>query len=374
MIFLSHSWTTKSTAYELLEGLLHEGVSGWLDDQQLSPGAKLRPDLLHAISDCSVYLYLISQAANRSDWVRDELEHALSCEHDGHLRVVPVRLVGDAAELPEVLRGRLVHDLDPSRGGIPKLAAMLRDEDGAQDNPAHCRVSATIRLRSHGLEHTVDRAREFVDPGRISVLMLNEKYESMEDVYWALSEIEFPMLSEEDPHRIETAVKTVTGIHDRCRRIVAEVPRLARGYVERSPESPHFEYFRMAFERSVRVLLHRLAWYIEYLHSLRDAKALPEDFMARRDPHSPHDGHACNFLEVHGDQVAHFGTIEVPPHGHPYSLEAPLMPWGFSSPFSDMLEGEVGEALGHLAAKLFLGEARTTGHVPEPDTLRYGLG
>jgi hypothetical protein len=373
MIFISYSWTTKPAAYRVLESLLREGVPAWIDDQQLRPGAKLLPSLLKAISDCSVYLYLVSAVANASSWVREELEHALSLEHEGRLRVVPVRLIGEDCELPDVLHGRLLHDLDVSRGGVAKLAAATRAERGAQEKPLTCNVSATVMLATHGLEHTLDKARDFVESGRLSILMLDRDYNSMADAYWRVSEVMFPSLSREDSRRLEAASRIVTNVHAQCRRAISEIARLARAYAEREPSSPYYHYFQGGFERAVRVLLHHLSWNTQYLQALRDGRNLDEEFMAQLELPEPYCGHDCDFVEEEDGSVIKFGTAQVPAHGHPYGKDAPLVPWGLSSPFGDILERTVGETLGHVAGLMFLAETRDSSDLPKPKLLRYGL-
>ena len=92
MIFLSHSWQNKTAARKVVEALATERIPCWLDEQQLHEGAELRASLRSAIAQSDVYLYLVSKAANESKWVQDELQFALGLEHEGKLKIIPVRL------------------------------------------------------------------------------------------------------------------------------------------------------------------------------------------------------------------------------------------------------------------------------------------
>ena len=93
-MFLSHSWQNKPAAHKVVEALATERLPCWLDEQQLDYGAELRAALMSAIAKSDIYLYLVSDAANNSKWVRDELEYAVCLEFDKKLKIVPVRLAG----------------------------------------------------------------------------------------------------------------------------------------------------------------------------------------------------------------------------------------------------------------------------------------
>ena len=148
MIFLSHSWTNKPIARQLVEALAREHLPAWLDEQQLDAGAGLRAGLLDAIAKSDAYLYLVSKDANSSKWVHDELQFAIGLEFEKKLKAVPVRLVGDDTSLPPLLSGRVYHTLDVEKGGgAARLAHLLKDV-ASPEVPSGCRVSATVRWSS----------------------------------------------------------------------------------------------------------------------------------------------------------------------------------------------------------------------------------
>jgi len=190
MIFLSHSWANKPIARRMVETLALEGLPSWLDEQQLELGTGLRAALLKAIGNCNVFLYLTSTTANESQWVQDELGHALALEHERKIKIVPVRLSGDTSELPSVLTGRLFHSLSVSEGGgAARLAHAIKALVGSDAAvPEGGRISATVRLLSTGLTHTLDEARSGRNGSDIDVLYLDESYERVDDLYWQVSE------------------------------------------------------------------------------------------------------------------------------------------------------------------------------------------
>ena len=373
MIFLSHSWKSKPAAYRVLEALLDAGVPAWIDEQQLSPGEPLRFALLDAISKTSVYLYLASEEANASTWVQDELKYALSREHEGKLRVVPVRLAESMTEMPAILSGRLYHDLDVRHGGVAKLAADLRQFPEATVLSQGCRISTTIRLERHQLAHTIDKARAFKSSDELSVVLLDEEYVALDNAYWQVSEVRFPVLSNDKPQQLEYAARVVSETHTQSKRLISEIVRLAKGFAAMSDSETSYYYYRAGFERSVRVLLHRLSWNVQYLRSLRDECHMDATFVAGRELAEPFDGHACDFVTSDAGKLESVGSALVPPHGHPFNGRNPPGAWGLTSPFGDLTELEVGQVIGDLVAKRFIAGTRGGADLPIPNVLRYGL-
>lgn len=369
MVFLSYSWTNRPVAYRVLEALLEEGIPAWIDEQQLELGAKLLPELLQAVSDCDVYLYFVSTSANESEWVREELQHAITREREGSTLIVPIRLVDEPCPLPSLLAGRVYFELDVARGGPRKLASALSEaREGCRSLTGN--LSVTLRLADHGLVHSVDLARNIAPPSCFRVAMLSANYESLAEAYWQVSGVQLPRSTRDDP-QFEAGASVVDGFHEECRRIIAELPRLVATYGTRDPSAAHFQYFRHGFQRAARVMLHRLAWNIKYLSHLRE-RSVPDSLASMRNLPSPFCGHRCDFVESHDGKVTLFGRTAVPNHGHPYLHGIPG-PWGLTSPFGDLSAAELGDALGDLAALLFLAKSRNSAELPDPAHLRYGL-
>ncbi len=84
-VFLSHKHTDKTVARRLARELSAHGITAWLDEENLRPGAQLTATLRTHIEAADVVLVVASAAAARSKWVLLEMEHAR--KHDK--RIVP---------------------------------------------------------------------------------------------------------------------------------------------------------------------------------------------------------------------------------------------------------------------------------------------
>ena len=309
MIFLSHSWKNKPAAHKVVEALATERLPCWLDEQQLDYGAELRASLRSAISQSDIYLYLVSDAANNSRWMQDELECAVGLEFDKKLKIIPVRLADNKDKLPPLLSGRLCASLDPTSGGAARLAHNLTAINGHDRVPENCRLSATVRLEKHRLVHTLVPARDFSTDGEIQVLVLDGQYEALDTLYWNVAEVEFPAV-QVSTAELAVITKTVAEAHSRSRRIIKEVQSICRRFLAtNSTDRNEYYYFDAGYERALRVLLHRLQWDTIYLRALRDGQGVGKDFADARHLPEPFNGHRCDF--VSGDQK--LGSVKVPP-------------------------------------------------------------
>jgi TIR domain len=370
MIFLSHSWKNKSAARKIVEALATEGLPCWLDEQQLEDGAELRASLRLAISQSDVYLYLVSTAANESTWVQDELQFAIGLEHEQKLRVVPVRLADNKDALPAILSGRVCRSLDPTSGGAARLAHNLTEIDGHNHILATCRLSATARLEEHRLVHTLAQARKFSADREIHVLLLDSDYEALDDLYWKVAEVRFPLVKG-TPKELADITQIIAGIHNQSRAIIKESRSICRRFLAVTDADQHQRYFDAGHERAIRLLLHRLQWNSTYLRYLRDSsEEFGQTFLNKRKLPEPFDGHRCDFLSS-GREL---GSIKVPKYGHPFPADTKnLVPWGLISPFGDIFEDDVGVAVGEILALRFLNQSLPSIEMPAPDSLTYGL-
>ena len=369
MIFLSHSWQNKLETHKVVEALAIERLPCWLDEQQLDYGAELRDSLRSAIAQSDIYLYLVSDAANNSKWVQDELKYAVGLELDGKLKIIPVRLADNEDELPSLLSGRLEASLEPTTGGAARLAHYLTKVNGHDRIPENCRLSATVRLEEHRLVHTLAQARDFSTNGEIRALLLDDQYEALDSLYWNVAEVRFPAV-QGSPQESTDVAHIVAGIHTQSRSIIQEAQLICRRFLATKKTDAYHQYFEAGYERILRVMLHRLQWNTTYLRALRDSEKLDENFVNARHLPEPADGHKCDFVSS-GQKL---GSIKVPHHGHPFSPDMDdLIPWGLTSPFADMIESEVGIAVGQLLALRFMNQSLPSTEIPSPESLRYGL-
>jgi tetratricopeptide (TPR) repeat protein len=110
--FISHASEHKALALKILKALELDGLSGWIDQENLRAGSLLRSGLHHALEASRVLVLLWSEAAHASRWVAAEL---LTAFHLGHY-TVPCVL--DDTPLPSYLRKARHLDLRP-QGSTP---------------------------------------------------------------------------------------------------------------------------------------------------------------------------------------------------------------------------------------------------------------
>ena len=73
---------------KVIDAFNQEGISYWLDREQLAGGETYAARIARNIKDCDVFLFLSSEAANASEWTRREIGTAVQ---QGK-RIIPVRL------------------------------------------------------------------------------------------------------------------------------------------------------------------------------------------------------------------------------------------------------------------------------------------
>ena len=96
-LFISHSSQDDAFVRDLRAALADHGQDGWIDSRELRGGDPLWPAIQTAIEDASAYAVVISPNAFQSDWVGDELAHALKVQEQrgpDKYPVIPLSLDG----------------------------------------------------------------------------------------------------------------------------------------------------------------------------------------------------------------------------------------------------------------------------------------
>lgn len=96
-LFISHSSKDDDFVRELRQKLELHGQPGWIDSRELRGGDLLLPVILTAIEKASAYIVVISPDSLQSEWVSDELTHAVKVQRErGKVSypVVPITLDG----------------------------------------------------------------------------------------------------------------------------------------------------------------------------------------------------------------------------------------------------------------------------------------
>ena len=325
----------------------------------------MRSSLLSAISDSDIYLYLVSNAANISPWVREELQYALSLEFESRLRIVPVRLADSKDPMPDLLAGRVYASLDRSRGGAVRLAQSLVGVNGCDRMPEGNRLSATVRLEKHGIVHTLVQARDFSADCDKHVLLLDSEYESLDNLYWEVSDVQFPLVDDTSRESKEIA-EVVDGIHNQCRDIIREARKIGRRFIETDSSSEDRGYLDAGHERILYEMLHRLKWNVTYLRHLRGDEPFDKALMGNRDLAQPFDGPACDYVSE-GEML---GSVNSPRYA---GSDLSALFGHTDVPFKYIFPLDVGTAVGHVLARRFMAGNLRSIEVPSPATLTCGL-
>lgn len=77
-VFISYSSKESSIAYTVKGVLEENGISCWMAPESIAPGANYMQEIPEGIENCKVFLILLSQAAQESTWVQNELSQAAS--------------------------------------------------------------------------------------------------------------------------------------------------------------------------------------------------------------------------------------------------------------------------------------------------------
>src|SRR5262245_62037621 len=102
-VFISHSSNDDQRAHELAADLRAEGISVWIDREEIQFGDSVPQRIAEGLAAATVLLVLVSTHFANSAWCRVEYESLLMNEiSSGHVSVVPVRL--DDTEMPVLLR------------------------------------------------------------------------------------------------------------------------------------------------------------------------------------------------------------------------------------------------------------------------------
>jgi TIR domain len=112
-VFLSHNHKDKTFARRLGEDLGRNGVRVWIDEAELQVGDSLIRKIESAIAEVDYLAAVLSRNSVESEWVRRELDIALSREiHNKRVFVLPI--VIDDCDVPGFLKGRIFADFrDP---------------------------------------------------------------------------------------------------------------------------------------------------------------------------------------------------------------------------------------------------------------------
>lgn len=122
-VFLSHSSKDKFFARKLAETMSSYDVRVWIDEAELKIGDSLVAKISAAIDKADFVAAILSHNSVRSDWVKKELQLAMTKEIGGRrVRVLPILI--ERCEIPEFLADKVYADFtdpDDFDGPLSKL-------------------------------------------------------------------------------------------------------------------------------------------------------------------------------------------------------------------------------------------------------------
>lgn len=119
--FLSYSHDDRDFAERIAIELRKKGIEVWLDKWEIKAGDSLIQKIFfEGLSNCDIFLILLSNASVKSKWVKEELETTMIKRIEGVTRIIP--LIKEKCEIPFPLRPLLWVDLSEDfDDGIHKI-------------------------------------------------------------------------------------------------------------------------------------------------------------------------------------------------------------------------------------------------------------
>lgn len=96
-ILVSHSHKDNAFCHALVAALREAGADVWYDESNLNPGV-LRRIISNELSSRDVFIVVLSEAAMKSKWVKDECEWAYNLHQRGAIRIILPVLAGPIRE------------------------------------------------------------------------------------------------------------------------------------------------------------------------------------------------------------------------------------------------------------------------------------
>lgn len=106
-VFISHASKDTLMAQQLARRLSEAGLRVWLPENEILPGDNWAKKVGQALEDSDLMVVLVSPQAFESEWVKEEIQYALTAGHYKG-RLIPVFLGAEdktsSDEMPWILR------------------------------------------------------------------------------------------------------------------------------------------------------------------------------------------------------------------------------------------------------------------------------
>lgn len=127
-IFISHNKLDKKFARRLATDLQHAGARIWIDEAELRIGDSLIEKIRQGIDEMDYLAVILSQHSVESEWVKKEVEIAMTQEIE-HRRVKVLPLLLQDCDLPGFLKGKVYADFTSENKYEPSLTKLLATLD-----------------------------------------------------------------------------------------------------------------------------------------------------------------------------------------------------------------------------------------------------
>lgn len=143
-VFISHSSEDKSSVRSLAERLRGSQVDAWYAEWEIAPGESIVQKVNQGLSECDVFVIVVSRNSIASRWVQEELSSAVVRRISEEASIIPVRL--DDSPVPTVINHLLWVKMPPPEDEYNKL---LKAIFGVSDRPP---LGTTPEFVAQGLE------------------------------------------------------------------------------------------------------------------------------------------------------------------------------------------------------------------------------
>ena len=155
-IFLSHNRSDKYFARELGKRLKSHGIRVWIDEAEIRIGDSLIEKISSAIKECTYLGVILSPNSVSSEWVRREVNIALTEEIQGK-RVKVLPLLYKKSDIPGFLTDKLYADFtEDFEEAFKNLLRRLKEDNISSDK--QCLLISDDTLFSHELSIMAVRA------------------------------------------------------------------------------------------------------------------------------------------------------------------------------------------------------------------------
>jgi TIR domain len=157
-VFISHSRTNSSAAFQLSNELRKRGVETWLDLRDLAPGKDWEPEVSSAIQSAAGFVFIIGPPGPSDRWQTFEWQQIVENEYylDPSKPLIPV-LIGEP-EIPGFLKTRHSLFLDDTPGSLENAGSLIV---GALQDPATSVDEGKLELGREARKRALDSFREY---------------------------------------------------------------------------------------------------------------------------------------------------------------------------------------------------------------------